>query len=61
LSGLFYKNYTVNETNKWKKKYKIIIWFSQQDYAFIAQLPDCMAHGDTEEEALENIRVVIDL
>jgi len=46
------------------KEYKIITWFSQQDYAFIAQvpqLPGCMANGDTEEEALENIRVVIAL
>jgi predicted RNase H-like HicB family nuclease len=46
------------------EKYKIITWFSQEDYAFIAQipqLPGCMAHGDTEEEAMENIRVVIDL
>ena len=46
------------------KEYKIITWFSQQDYAFIAQapqLPGCMANGDIEEEALENIRVIIDL
>ena len=46
------------------KEYKIMTWFSQEDYAFIAQvpqLPGCMAHWDTEEEALENIRVVIDL
>ncbi|WP_025762518.1 type II toxin-antitoxin system HicB family antitoxin [Dyadobacter tibetensis] len=46
------------------KEYKIITSFSQQDHAFIAQvfqLSGCMAHGDTEEEAPENIRIVIDL
>ena len=40
-------------------KYKIIIYWSEEDQAFIAkvpELPGCMAHGDSHESALANIR-----
>ena len=40
-------------------KYKIIIQWSAEDRAFIAEmpkLPGCMAHGTTQEEALHNLR-----
>jgi predicted RNase H-like HicB family nuclease len=39
--------------------YEIIIYWSEQDQAFIAdvpELPGCMAHGTTHEEALSNAK-----
>ncbi len=39
-------------------KYKIILYWSNEDQAFIAavpELPGCMAHGDDQETALRNI------
>jgi len=38
-------------------KYEIIIYWSNEDQAFIAdvpELPGCMAHGPTPNEALAN-------
>jgi predicted RNase H-like HicB family nuclease len=40
-------------------KYEIIIFWSEDDNAFVAEVPElpgCMAHGDTHEAALANIR-----
>ena len=45
-------------------KYEIVIYWSNDDGAFVAEapeLPGCMAHGDTREEALENIDQAVDL
>jgi predicted RNase H-like HicB family nuclease len=42
--------------------YQIITWFSQEDFAFIAQIsqvPQCIAQGQTEEEALFNLQLLI--
>ena len=39
--------------------YEIIIYWSTQDQAFIADIPElprCMAHGATHEEALTNAK-----
>ena len=39
--------------------YEIIIYWSNEDQAFLAEapeLPGCMAHGNSYEEALRNIR-----
>jgi predicted RNase H-like HicB family nuclease len=39
-------------------KYEIIIYWSQDDRAFIAEVPElpgCMAHGATHEKALASI------
>ena len=39
-------------------KYRIILYWSEEDSVFIAdvpELPGCMAHGDTQEEALRNV------
>ena len=45
-------------------KYEIIIYWSKEDAAFIAEVPElpgCMAHGDTPEEALKNAKDAIQL
>lgn len=36
-------------------KYEIILYWSEEDQVFVAEVPElpgCMAHGDTEETAL---------
>ena len=43
-------------------RYEIIIYWSQEDKAFIAEVPElagCMADGKTYREALDNIEVII--
>jgi len=38
-------------------KYEIIIYWSKEDEAFIAEVPElpgCMAHGETQEDALKS-------
>lgn len=43
-------------------KYEIIIYWSEQDNAFIAEVPElagCMSDGNTYKEALENAEIVI--
>ena len=45
--------------NKTMDRYEIIIFWSNEDEAFVAEVPElpgCMAHGDTYESALGNIR-----
>jgi len=45
-------------------KYETIIHWSNEDGAFIAEVPElpgCMAHGDTQEAALANVRDAVDL
>ena len=45
-------------------KYEIIIYWSDEDQAFISEVPElpgCMAHGDTHEAALTNIRSAVEL
>ena len=39
-------------------KYGIILYWSNEDQAFIAEVPElpgCMAHGDDQETALRNV------
>jgi predicted RNase H-like HicB family nuclease len=43
-------------------KYEIVIYWSQEDNAFIAEVPElpgCMADGETYRQALSNAEVVI--
>ncbi len=43
-------------------KYEIIIFWSEEDKAFIAEapeLPGCMADGKSRNEVLQNIELVI--
>ena len=45
-------------------KYEIIIFWSDEDQAFIAdvpELPGCVAHGDTYDDALASAKEAIDL
>ena len=38
-------------------RYEIILYWSAEDAAFIAEIPElpgCMAHGDTQNAALKN-------
>ncbi len=45
-------------------KYAIEIFYSEEDEGHIAivpELPECSAFGETEEEALREIKVAIDL
>jgi predicted RNase H-like HicB family nuclease len=47
-----------------KHKYEIIIYWSNEDQVFIAEVPElpgCMAHGDTNEAALANANEAIQL
>ncbi|HEX9594203.1 MAG TPA: type II toxin-antitoxin system HicB family antitoxin [bacterium] len=40
-------------------RYEIILYWSRDDDAFIAEVPElpgCMAHGDSHEEALANAK-----
>lgn len=43
-------------------KYEIIIYWSEEDNAYIAEVPElpgCMADGDSYKKALENAEVII--
>ncbi|OHB35567.1 MAG: hypothetical protein A2Y09_07555 [Planctomycetes bacterium GWA2_39_15] len=43
-------------------KYEIIIYWSEEDQAFIAEVPElpgCAADGATYKEALTNVEVII--
>ncbi len=45
-------------------KYEILIYWSNEDGVYVAEapeLPGCMAHGDSEEVALENIGQAVEL
>jgi predicted RNase H-like HicB family nuclease len=43
-------------------KYEVIIYWSEEDHAFIAEVPElpgCAADGKTYQEALANVEVII--
>jgi len=45
-------------------KYEIIIYWSNEDQVFIAEVPElsgCMAHGETSDLALTNVNQAIQL
>ena len=45
-------------------KYEVIIYWSKEDDAYIAEVPQlagCAAHGDSQEEALRNAQDAIGL
>ncbi|MEC4686410.1 MAG: type II toxin-antitoxin system HicB family antitoxin [Nitrospirota bacterium] len=44
------------------RKYEVIIYWSEEDKAFVAEVPElpgCAADGATYQEALSNVEVVI--
>ncbi|MEG4941482.1 type II toxin-antitoxin system HicB family antitoxin [Microcoleus sp. F4-D5] len=43
-------------------KYEIIIYWSEEDQAFIAEVPElpgCAADGETYQEALQNLEIIM--
>lgn len=43
-------------------RYEIILYWSEEDQAFIAEVPElpgCAADGETYQEALQNVEVVM--
>ncbi len=43
--------------------YEIIIYWSEDDKAFLAEVPEltgCMADGASQEDALKNIKVIME-
>lgn len=42
-------------------RYETIIYWSEEDQSFIAELPGCMAHGASQETALANEKDTIQL
>jgi predicted RNase H-like HicB family nuclease len=43
-------------------KYEVIVWWSEKDQSYIAEVPElpgCMSDGKTYEEALKNVQVII--
>ncbi len=45
-----------------KYKYEVIIYWSNEDKAYIAEVPElagCMSDGNTYEKALQNVQVII--
>jgi predicted RNase H-like HicB family nuclease len=43
-------------------KYEVIIYWSDDDIAYVAEVPElagCMADGATYEDALHNVKVVV--
>jgi predicted RNase H-like HicB family nuclease len=45
-------------------KYEVVIYWSDEDAAFIAEVPElpgCAAHGDTQDDALRNAQDAIRL
>ncbi len=45
-------------------KYEIIIYWSREDQVFVAEVPElpgCVAHGNTQQEALSSVGEAIGL
>jgi predicted RNase H-like HicB family nuclease len=43
-------------------RYKIILYWSEEDQVFIAEVPElpgCAADGETYQEALQNIEIIM--
>jgi len=43
-------------------KYEVVLWWSEEDRTYIAEVPElpgCMADGTSYEEALKNVQIII--
>lgn len=43
--------------------YEVILYWSNEDNAYIAEVPElpgCMADGKTRQEAIENVEIIIE-
>ncbi len=43
--------------------YTVQIWYSKEDNCYVAKMMEfdyCMAHGDTPEKAMEEVRIACD-
>ena len=43
-------------------KYEVVVWWSEEDRAYVAEVPElpgCMADGTSYEEALRNVQIII--
>jgi predicted RNase H-like HicB family nuclease len=61
VRGKYAKRY--KEGTNMNSKYEIIIYWSKDDEAFIAEVPElagCMSDGKTYQEALTNVQGVIE-
>lgn len=48
---------------KTEHRYEIILYWSAEDEAYVAEVPElpgCAADGSSYEEAIENVQIVID-
>lgn len=60
---MLYSNTNWEANRMPKPKYEVIIYWSEEDQAFIAEVPElpgCAADGKTYREALVNVEVVIE-
>jgi len=51
-----------NDVNQMSIKYELVIYWREEEQAFIAEVPElsgCMADGETYQEAVANAQVVI--
>ena len=58
------KPYQVRQVRRVIHKYEIILYWSNVDSAFVAEVPElpgCMAHGDTQDSALRNVNQTMGL
>ena len=64
---IFRKDYVMEKINYRRRamhKYETIIYWSDVDQAFLAEVPElpgCTAHGDSQENALANVTQAIEL
>jgi len=45
-------------------KYEIILYWSEEDQVFVAEVPElpgCMAHGDSHQSAIRNVNEAVQL